>query len=123
MDDGRGRPDFDSGADDSFFERLADACGPDGGESVGAPSRLKSRVYSRLMKRMAQDGPIESVHDTGRTDGVCVFEQLVRITPLTEGVGSLNFCRVCHARVLAENVESAPIYWGHCPYVQFQNDR
>jgi hypothetical protein len=28
---------------------------------------------------------------------------------------------VCHARVLAERLEHAPIYWPHCPYVRFQN--
>jgi DNA-directed RNA polymerase specialized sigma24 family protein len=29
-------------------------------------------------------------------------------------------CRVCHARVLAEHVEEAPIFWKHCPCADFQ---
>jgi len=37
-----------------------------------------------------------------------------------ETVKSLNICRVCHARVLAEHLENAPIYWGGCPYVEFK---
>jgi hypothetical protein len=29
---------------------------------------------------------------------------------------------VCHARVLAEPIANAPIYWRHCPYDEFQKD-
>jgi hypothetical protein len=32
----------------------------------------------------------------------------------------MNPCRVCHARLLAEQFESPPIYWPHCPYVSFR---
>src|SRR5260370_6373484 len=51
--------------------------------------------------------------------GLCFFEDLVRIAPTWEQVKSLNICRVCHARVLAEHLEKAPIYWPNCPYVNF----
>jgi hypothetical protein len=104
---------------DRFFERLSGIAERDAGDT--APSRLKSRVYSGLMARMAESGPIQSVHETRPTYGLCVFEDLVQITPLTEGIGTSNFCRVCHARILAERFENAPIYWGNCPYVRFQN--
>ena len=51
---------------------------------------------------------------------LCVFEQIVRISPVGENAKALNICRVCHARLLAENMNKAPIYWNGCPYVQFK---
>jgi hypothetical protein len=109
-----------SGPHDIFFEDLADLSAP-GSEGVAAPSRLKSKTYSRLIARMEASGPLMTVHATESTDRLCVFEQLVQITPLTTEIGSTNFCRICHARILAERLENAPIYWSHCPYVRFQN--
>jgi hypothetical protein len=50
-----------------------------------------------------------------------VFEKAVEILPVGESIKSLNFCRVCHARVAAETMERAPIFWPHCPYSEFQN--
>jgi hypothetical protein len=89
---------------------------------VRAPSRLKSRIYSRLMLAEARAGPLRSVSEThADCRGLCVFEHLVRIAPVGEQIKSMNFCRVCHARLAGEKVEHAPIYWPHCPYVQFQN--
>ncbi len=87
-----------------------------------APASLRSRIYSRLMTRQAQSGPLLSltaVKAGGR--GLCIFEELVRIAPAGESLKSFNCCRVCHARVLAEHLDSAPIYWPQCPYVRFQN--
>jgi len=87
-----------------------------------APSRLKSRIYSAIAQRQAQAGPLLSLSRTEAGGGqLCVFEELIRIAPVGEQVESRNFCRVCHARVLAERVERAPIYWPGCPYVRFQN--
>ena len=37
-----------------------------------------------------------------------------------ERITSMNPCWVCHARLLAEQFESPPIYWPHCPYVEFR---
>jgi len=87
-----------------------------------APSRLKSRIYSNLIRKMEEEGPLEGLDKTkaaGRD--LCVFEELVRITPVGETAQGWHYCKVCHARVLGERVEGAPIYWGHCPYVIFQN--
>ena len=87
-----------------------------------APSRLKSRIYSRLTLAQAADGPLLSLPETkaaGRP--LCIFEELVCIAPLGEAIQSKNCCRVCHARVAGERMEDAPIYWPHCPYVNFQN--
>ncbi len=89
---------------------------------VRASSKLKSRIYSRLMLAAAETGPlldVAQVREGGR--GLCVFEELVRIAPAPQPVKSANICRMCHARLAGEHVENAPIYWPHCPYVTFQN--
>jgi len=106
--------------DENFFEEISLAT--EVAPSVSAPSRLKSRIYSTIVRRQKQSGPLLSITETqARSRRLCVFENLVEISPVGEKVKSLNFCRVCHARILAEGVENAPIYWRHCPYVGFQN--
>jgi hypothetical protein len=62
---------------------------------------------------------LSDVKAAGR--GLCVFEQLVQIAPVPEPAKRPNLCRICHARVLAERIENAPIYWTGCPYAHFQN--
>ena len=87
-------------------------------EEAAAPSRLKARIYSALMLRQKQTGQLlglPEVKEAGRK--LCVFEQLVQIAAVGATVQSVNYCRVCHARVLAENFEHPPIYWSGCPYV------
>jgi hypothetical protein len=87
-----------------------------------APSRLKSKIYSALMRQQAAGGPLLTLAESeaaGR--GLCVFEALTNACPTGEAVKRLNLCEVCHARVLAERVERAPIFWHNCPYVGFQN--
>ena len=109
-------------ADDSFFERLSRGAEPVEGELANAPSRLKAKVYSALLLQQTASGPLLSVSATeasGRS--LCVFEKAVEVLPVGEGIKGLNFCRVCHARVAAEKMENAPIYWPHCPYSGFQN--
>lgn len=85
-----------------------------------APGRLKSRIYSALVSRQASTGPLLSLTETkaaGRQ--LCVFESAVCALPVGEQVKAMNPCRVCHARVLGERLESAPIFWPHCPYAEF----
>jgi hypothetical protein len=87
-----------------------------------APSRLRSRAYSALIRLQQESGPLEDVTSTKQQGhGLCVFEELVQITPLGQPVKQSFYCQVCHARVLGEQVEGAPIFWPHCPYVRFQN--
>ncbi len=106
--------------DEEFMERIAD--GVELTESEAAPARLKAKVYSALMRQQAETGPLLSLTETSaRGHKLCVFEELVRIAPLGERAKSLNICRVCHARVLAEHIENAPIYWSGCPYVELKN--
>ena len=102
--------------DDSAFESLAAAM-----SAESAPPSLKSRIYSALMARQAQSGPLlglPAVRAGGRQ--LCVFEELVRIAPVGEKKQAFNYCRICHARVIAERMDSAPIYWPGCPYAAFQ---
>ena len=105
--------------DERFFTGLA--ADTDALHGTRAPARLKSRLYSALVAHQAESGPLRSLRAT-QTAGrpLCVFENLLQIVPAGERVSSMNPCRVCHARVLAEHVESPPIYWPHCPYVTFQ---
>src|SRR5262249_48916280 len=113
----RGRSSKRSGTmdniEDLFFESLSET----GVEALAAsaPSRLKSRIYSALVRRQSESGPLASLTGTvaaGR--GLCIFERLVEISPLPEHAKHSNYCRVCHARILAENIENAPIFWSHC---------
>jgi hypothetical protein len=106
--------------DEQFMERIADEV--ELTESLVAPTRLKAKVYSALMQRQAATGPLMSLTETKACGNeLCVFEELVRIAPVGEKAKSLNICRVCHARVLAEHMENAPIYWSGCPYVELKN--
>jgi len=103
--------------DDSAFETLASSTAAE-----AAPPSLKSRIYSALVARQAKSGPLlglSAVKAGGR--GLCVWEQLlVHIAPVGEQMESFNLCRICHARVLAEHMDSHPLYWRCCPYVKFQ---
>ena len=91
-------------------------------EELRAPSRLKSRIYSALVERQQSGGALMSLSEVkARGRKLCVFEELVQIATVGEAAKQPNFCRVCHARILAENIENAPVYWPGCPYGQFQN--
>jgi hypothetical protein len=85
-----------------------------------APPRLKSRLYTLLVRRQEESGPLLSLGET-RTQGhgLCVFEDLWQRATSGEAAQRFNCCSLCHARVLAEHFERAPIFWGNCPYVAF----
>jgi hypothetical protein len=105
--------------DETFFARMSDV-----GETTPttrASSRLKSRIYSALVRRQQETGPLLSLPATEAAgEGLCVFEKLVRIAPLGEEQKCFNLCSVCHARWLGEHIENAPIFWANCPYVAFK---
>ena len=108
--------------EDRFFTTLADTTDATPAPSERAPARLKSRLYSAIVAELASSGPLRSLpstHAAGRD--LCVFENLVSRVP-DERIRSMNPCRVCHARLLAERFESPPVYWPHCPYVEFQRE-
>lgn len=102
-----------------FFERLAAQTAVPSGTGERAPARLKARLYSALVSEQAAHGPLRAL-EASKADGrpLCVFENLLLVVPDAR-VTSMNPCRVCHARVLAERFESPPIFWPHCPYVDF----
>ena len=107
--------------DERFFTSLAARTDAMKGTGERAPARLKARLYSALVAEQAASGPLLSLPATkaaGRP--LCVFEHVLQVVPAGARVASMNPCRVCHARVLAEHFESPPIYWAHCPYVKFQ---
>jgi hypothetical protein len=106
--------------DDLWFERLADASDPVKEERT--PARLKSRIYSALVARMADSGPLLDLPRTDEAGGhLCVFEKALTVLPFGAAVQSMNPCRICHARVLGERMEHAPIFWPGCPYSEFHN--
>jgi hypothetical protein len=107
-------------ADEVWFEQLADATRLAGEDR--APAHLKSKVYSSLVRSMAQSGPLLDLKDVKEAGGhLCVFEHAVAMLPPGVDVGSMNPCRICHARVLAERLEHAPIFWPGCPYSEFHH--
>jgi hypothetical protein len=86
-----------------------------------APSRLKSRLYSALVRAQQKTGALQSLTQSEAAGhGLCIFEKLVQIAPIGERAKTPFICWTCHARVLAEHMESAPIYWPNCPYAAFQ---
>lgn len=90
-------------------------------EETKAPARLRAQLFSRLNLDQGKNGPLASVSESkaaGRE--LCVFEEIMRLAPVGEELRKYNYCRVCHARVLAENLDRAPIWWEGCPYADFQ---
>ena len=65
--------------DEMFFEDLARSVPTE----PRAPARLKSRVYSALMRRAAEQGPVRSLTATKEAGStLCVFEEFCQILPL-----------------------------------------
>ena len=106
-------------SDEEFMVRVAG--GLDLTEPQRPPARLQAKILSALLARQAETGPLLSlteIHARGRE--LCVFEQLVTIAPLGGRAKSVNLCRLCHARVLAEYLENPLIHWRGCPYSAFK---
>jgi hypothetical protein len=106
--------------DERWFERLAEIDRAPSG--ARAPARLKAKVYSAVLSGMAQSGPLEDLLRTKEAGGhLCVFENVLTLLPIGSELRSKNPCRVCHARVLGERLNHAPIFWPGCPYSDFHN--
>lgn len=103
------------------FERLARESEEELGPDAGAPARLLSQTYTALIKAQQESGPLLDVTASKAAGNpLCVFEELVQITPAGQQVKQMFYCSTCHARILAENMDKAPIWWPHCPYSEFQ---
>ena len=114
----------DQEQDERLFSELADRTTLSSRQAPAAPSRLKAKIYSALMLRESASKTLRSFPETKAEGGkLCVFEEVVRIAPVTTKMKSLNICRVCHARVLGEAMEKPPIYWANCPYVAFKKSQ
>lgn len=108
-------------SDDLWFERLA-AAETESGTVEHAPARLRSKIYSALVARMAESGALRDLAETKQAGGhLCVFENALVMLPIGAGIRSTNPCRICHARVLGERMEHAPVFWPGCPYSTFHN--
>ena len=111
--------------EDDIFKSLVNRTEPtaldkESDKEAKTPASLKAKIYSRLLSIQNETGPLASLTATSANGrGLCVFEDAVRILPIGEQVKSLNFCRVCHARLLGEKLSKAPIYWKNCPYADF----
>lgn len=107
-------------SDERWFERLADTTRE--GAAEHAPARLKSRVYSALVSHLGQSSGLLSLTATKQAGHqLCVFENMLTVLPVGDDIRSMNPCRICHARVLGERIEHAPIFWPGCPYSEFHN--
>jgi hypothetical protein len=107
-------------SDDQWFEHLVDTMGQVAPER--APARLKSKVYSALVARMAESGPLLDLGETKKAGAsLCVFENALTVVPLGTNIRSMNPCRICHARVMGERMEHAPVFWPGCPYADFHH--
>jgi hypothetical protein len=110
--------------DDRWLEQLAGAADFNTAAAARAPARLKAKIYSALVNQLSETGPLLSLAATKAAgSGLCVFETAIASLPVGERIGAMNPCRVCHARVLAERVDHAPIFWPHCPYSGFHRSR
>jgi hypothetical protein len=110
--------------DERWLEQLAGKVDVDPADPGRAPARLKAQIYSALVNHLSETGPLLSLADTKAAgNGLCVFEEAIALLPVGPRIGSMNPCRVCHARVLAERVDHAPIFWPHCPYAGFHRSR
>lgn len=107
---------------EDLLEQLAAADTPPRGER--APARLKARVYSALIGQLSRTGRLLSLTTTkAEGAGLCLFEEAWTTLPMGERLDAVNLCRACHARVLGERLEHAPIFWPHCPYSAFHHPK
>ena len=104
--------------DDKNFRNLFASYGD---QAERAPSSLKARLYSNLVRMQQESGSLASLdRSIASGQGICVFETIVQIAPVGETAKTPFFCRTCHARLLAEHLDHPPIFWLNCPYVKFK---
>ena len=103
--------------DDSW--RRAAAAEDSSEDAPAGSSRLKSRILSMLIDLEQDEGPLRILRESRDLgERLCVFEHAVAMLP-SDYLQSRNPCSVCHARLLGETVEKAPIFWPGCPYAKY----
>ena len=105
--------------ENDVLQRILQAADTETDASGRVSSRLRSRIFSRLLDLEQEQGRLRTL-SASRAAGekLCVFEAAVAALPSDE-LQSRNPCAVCHARVLGERVEQAPVYWSGCAYAKF----
>jgi hypothetical protein len=87
-----------------------------------APARLKSRIYSAVVAQMAGSGSLLDLTESRKAGAeLCVFETALTVVAAGTHVTTMNPCRICHARILGERMDNAPIFWPGCPYASFHH--
>ena len=87
--------------------------------TASSSSRLKSRIFSQLIEMEQAEGPLRILSESRDAgEKLCVFEHTVALLP-SDSLQAKNPCAVCHARILGETVENAPIYWPGCAYARY----
>ena len=108
----------DHNADRQLSRLLLSRGGPDFDR---APARLKSRLYSALIREQQKNGPLMGLKETEAAGHeLCAWERLMRSAPIGERGQQFFHCQTCHARLLAEHFERVCVSWTNCPYVAFQ---
>jgi len=103
---------------DKLFEDLAAAFPEPAGRT---PASLQARLYTALVREQAASGPLAALGESKASGrGLCVFEELVHISPAGQKAQQAFYCSVCHARILAEHFDNPPIWWPNCPYAEFK---
>jgi hypothetical protein len=93
-------------SDNLWFERLAELTGDVTPERV--PARLTSKTYSALWPEWPNRGRCSISQQRKKPAHGCASSSTpLTVLPLGYDVRSMNPCRVCHARVLAERMEQA----------------
>lgn len=109
--------------DERWFEQLATLTLADAAAQERAPAKIKARVYSAVIERLTASSPLLSLSATKSAGHrLCVFEHALAGLPASERLQQSNPCRICHARVLGERMEHAPIFWPGCPYAAFHRE-
>ena len=105
--------------DNGVMQRILRAAETEAEVPARVSSRLQSRIFSKLIQLDQEQGPLRLLSES-RADGerLCIFETVVAVLP-GDNLQSRNPCAVCHARILGERVEQAPIFWPGCPYTKF----
>lgn len=101
------------------LQRILQAAESEAEAPTRVSSRLQSRIFSKLIQMEQEQGPLRMLSESRAAgEKLCVFEAAVAALPSSD-LQSRNPCAVCHARVLGERVEQAPIYWPGCAYAKF----
>ena len=97
--------------DDGEIQRILRVSETEAEMPVRVSSRLQSRIFSKLIQLEQEQGPLRVLSESRAAgERLCIFETVVAALP-GDDLQSRNPCAVCHARILGEWVEQAPIFW------------